>query len=65
MCDDSIDNNSCKMKESSLPSYLEVLGKSKDNPLTFKKSAVITLMEMVKEELGNTLNPKFIANHRK
>lgn len=53
------------MKESSLPSYLEVLGKSKDNPLTFKKSAVITLMEMVKEELGNTLNPKFIANHRK
>jgi hypothetical protein len=48
-----------------LPSFLDFDEEVDKNLLTFKKHSVITLMDMIKEELGSTLNPKFISSHRK
>ena len=47
------------------PSFL--LDEAEDISLNYQisRKQIITLMDMVKEELGNTLNPKFIKNHRK
>ena len=47
------------------PSFLQ--DENSEASLTYQisKKSVISLMDMVKEELGNTLNPKFIKNHRK
>ena len=48
-----------------LPSFLDDNEEKELKFCRFKRKGTLTLMDMVKEELGNTFNPKFISNHRK